>query len=162
MTLRVRIAALASLSVALAVLGVALGLYFAVRADLRGEIDKSLHSRAKAFLVPPPPPSPGGAAGAGAFAGSPGGSPRDAAAPFRDVAAPPLPDGDNDGPGSPPGGPPPPGGGFPTTIQPAPFGGAGGYVQFLTPAGEVQVPGGALLRVSFGAPLDLASPAPVQ
>jgi two-component system sensor histidine kinase MprB len=151
MTLRVRIAALASLSVALAVLGVALGLYFAVRADLRGEIDKSLHRRAQAFVAPPPPPSTGGAAGAGAsLNGSPAGPPRNAAAPLRNAAtplrnppAPPtLPDGDNDGPGSPAGGPPPPGGGFPTTVQPAPFGGAGGYVQFLTPTGEVQVPGG--------------------
>jgi two-component system, OmpR family, sensor histidine kinase MprB len=145
MTLRVRIAALASLSVALSVLGVALGLYFAVRADLRGEIDKSLHRRAQAFVTPPPPPLAGRAAGAGAsFEGSPVGPPRNATAPLRNAAAPPplpLPDGDNDGPGSPTAGPPP-GGGFPTTVQPAPFGGAGGYVQFVMPTGEVQVPGG--------------------
>jgi two-component system sensor histidine kinase MprB len=134
MTLRVRIAALASLSVALAVLGVALGLYFAVRADLRGEIDKSLHRRAQAFVAPPPPPAAGASFGGVA-------PPRTAALP-RNAAAPLRPDGDNDGPGSPTAGPPPPGGRFPSTIQPAPFGGAGGYVQFLTPAGEVQVPGG--------------------
>ncbi len=141
MSLRVRIAALASLSVALAVLGVALGLYFAVRADLRGEIDKSLHRRAQAFATPPPPPSAVGAAGAGAALDvGPGGPPRNATAPHPNAAPPPLPDGDNDGPA--PGGPPPPGVGLPTTIQPAPFGGAGGYVQFLTPGGEVQVPGG--------------------
>ncbi len=39
MTLRVRIAAIAGLSVAVAVLAAALGLYVAVRSDLRGEID---------------------------------------------------------------------------------------------------------------------------
>jgi two-component system sensor histidine kinase MprB len=63
MTLRVRIAALASVSVALAVLGVALGLYFAVRSDLRGEIDRSLRERAQTFAAPrgrgaPPPGAP--------------------------------------------------------------------------------------------------------
>jgi two-component system sensor histidine kinase MprB len=105
-TLRARIAALASLSVALAVLGVALGLYFAVRADLRGEIDKSLRQRAQTFLAPAGPPAPTG----------PGGPP--------------------------PGGGPPPDDGFPATVQPAPFGGAQGYVQLVSPSGEVQVPGG--------------------
>jgi two-component system sensor histidine kinase MprB len=106
-TLRVRIAALASLSVALAVLGVALGLYFAVRSDLRGEIDQSLRVRAQTFAAPRGPGEP--------FAGAP-----------------------------PDGGPPPPNGdgGFPRTVQPAPFGAAEGYVQFLTPSGAVQVPGG--------------------
>ena len=63
MTLRVRIAALASVSVALAVLGVALGLYFAVRSDLRGEIDRSLRERAQTFAGSraaggPPPGGP--------------------------------------------------------------------------------------------------------
>ena len=33
-------------------------------------------------------------------------------------------------------------GGFPASVQPAPFGGASGYVQYIAPAGRVQVPGG--------------------
>jgi two-component system sensor histidine kinase MprB len=52
MTLRTRIAAVASLSVALAVLAAAVGLYIAVRSDLRGEIDQGLRQRAQAFLAP--------------------------------------------------------------------------------------------------------------
>ncbi|HEY1834553.1 MAG TPA: HAMP domain-containing sensor histidine kinase [Solirubrobacteraceae bacterium] len=46
MSLRVRIAAVASLCVALAVLAAAIGLYAAVRSDLRGEIDSALRNRA--------------------------------------------------------------------------------------------------------------------
>ncbi len=49
MTLRARIAAVASLSVALAVLAAAIGLYVAVRSDLRGEVDRQLQSRARVF-----------------------------------------------------------------------------------------------------------------
>ena len=49
MSLRNRIAAVASLSVALAVIAAAVGLYAAVRSDLRGEIDAALRSRAVAF-----------------------------------------------------------------------------------------------------------------
>ena len=49
MTLRARIAGVASLSVALAVLAAAIGLYVAVRADLRGEVDSQLRSRARVF-----------------------------------------------------------------------------------------------------------------
>ena len=52
MTLRTRIAAVASLSVALAVLAAAIGLYVAVRSDLRGEIDSALRARAQAFAMP--------------------------------------------------------------------------------------------------------------
>ena len=52
MTLRTRIAAVASLSVALAVLAAAVGLYIAVRSDLQGEIDQSLRQRAQAFIGP--------------------------------------------------------------------------------------------------------------
>jgi two-component system sensor histidine kinase MprB len=125
MTLRARIAATASLSVALAVLGAALGLYLGVRSDLRGEIDQSLRRRAQDFLVPPSVLS-GGSSGGPAPAGGPlGGS----LSPDR-------------------GGPPPAGsgaggaGGFPTRVSPAPFGGAQGYVQFISPADAVRVPGG--------------------
>ncbi len=49
MTLRARIAAVASGSVALAVLAAAIGLYVAVRSDLRGELDSQLRDRARVF-----------------------------------------------------------------------------------------------------------------
>ena len=54
MTLRTRIAAVASVSVALAVLAAAIGLYAAVRSDLRGEVDSALRARAQAFVAPRP------------------------------------------------------------------------------------------------------------
>jgi two-component system sensor histidine kinase MprB len=101
MTLRTRIAAVASVSVALAVLAAAIGLYVAVRSDLRGEIDSDLRSRAQALVG-----APGPAGGSGAPEG--------------------------------PGGP----GGFPGHIEPEPFGAASGYVQFISPQGEIFVPGG--------------------
>ena len=70
MTLRTRIAAVASLSVALAVLAAAVGLYVAVRSDLRGEIDKALNERAQAVPrarpAPPAAPAPGAVPGAAA------------------------------------------------------------------------------------------------
>jgi hypothetical protein len=49
-TLRVRIAAVASLAVALAVLVAAVSLYLAVRSELRGQIDQSLTQRAQEFV----------------------------------------------------------------------------------------------------------------
>jgi two-component system sensor histidine kinase MprB len=111
MTLRARIAAVASLSVALAVLAAAIGLYVAVRSDLRGEVDSQLRARAAVFT----------ARGVG------GGVP---AGPYGDAGS---------------GGPPPGGwfGGrrFPGEVQPAPFGAASGYVQFLY-SGRIFVPGG--------------------
>ena len=58
MTLRTRIAAVASVSVALAVLAAAIGMYVAVRADLLGEIDSDLRSRAQAGLFQHRPESP--------------------------------------------------------------------------------------------------------
>jgi two-component system sensor histidine kinase MprB len=148
-TLRARIAAAAGLSVALAVLVAALGLYLGVRSDLRGEIDKSLHRRAQVFAAPPPaaaqPPggSGSGSTGAGAGAsgvGGAGGSGDGGTAGGNDAGA----AGSDNGP--------PPAerffrrlrerNGFPTRVQPAPFGGADGYVQFISPQGLVQVPGG--------------------
>ena len=113
MTLRTRIAAVASVSVALAVLAAAAGMYAAVRADLRGEVDSSLRARARVFVAPP--------------------------ASDRD--------GDQDQPARGTGGlggPVGPGGlgGFPGTVEPAPFGAASGYVQFISPQGQVHVPGG--------------------
>ena len=110
MTLRSRIAAVASLSVAVAVLAAAIGLYVAVRSDLRGEIDASLRARARAFTRAP---------------GTPGGTPSGDSD-------------DDDQPGQRRG----PGQGFPGHVEPAPFGAASGYVEFISPAGTVFVPGG--------------------
>jgi two-component system sensor histidine kinase MprB len=119
-TLRVRIAAVASLAVALAVLGAAVSLYLAVRSDLRGQIDQSLNQRARVFVSPPPVATPDGAA-----TGNPGGAP------------------------APNGGPAPAGigrldrrDGFPSAVSPARFGGASGYVQFISRQGKVLIPGG--------------------
>ncbi len=120
MTLRTRIAAFASLSVALAVLAAAIGLYVAVRADLRGEVDSALRARARA-LAPAVAgfqrPRGGSPQGGGGFGGP---SPGDAAR-ARDRGAPP---------------------GFPGRVVPAPFGAATGYVEFLSPQGQVHVPAG--------------------
>jgi two-component system sensor histidine kinase MprB len=113
MTLRVRIAAVASLSVALAVVAAAVGLYVAVGSDLRGELDTQLRARARAF------------AGAGAL-------PRP---PYFDGIPPQgrivVPGGSREG--------------FrviPGKVQPAPFGAASGYIQFISSGGHVFVPGG--------------------
>jgi two-component system sensor histidine kinase MprB len=75
MTLRTRIAAVASLSVALAVLAAAVGLYLAVRSDLQGEIDQGLRQRAQAFLAPSGTGPPG--------EGLPGGGPPQGGFPRR-------------------------------------------------------------------------------
>jgi two-component system, OmpR family, sensor histidine kinase MprB len=110
MTLRTRIAAVASVSVALAVLAAALGLYAAVRSDLRGEIDNTLRSRVRALAGAPAPDDDDLGRGYGGPRG-PGGS----------YGA---------------------GGGFPGHVEPAPFGAASGYVEFISPEGGVFVPGG--------------------
>jgi two-component system, OmpR family, sensor histidine kinase MprB len=109
MTLRTRIAAVASVSVALAVLAAAVGLYAAVRSDLRGEVDNTLRSRVRALAGAPAPDddlgrSYGGPRGPGGSYGA--------------------------------------GGGFPGHVEPAPFGAASGYVEFISPEGQVFVPGG--------------------
>ncbi len=152
MTLRGRIAAVASLAVAVAVIAAAVSLYLALGADLRGQLDRSLEQRAQAFI---PPPHPG--AGGGAIPGNPhpgAGEGPPPANPERAASAAATPE-NAPGPGAPPPqhGPPgaalgaPPGGGeaetgLPSEVSPAPFGGASGYVQFLSPAGQVHVPGG--------------------
>jgi two-component system sensor histidine kinase MprB len=59
--------------------------------------------------------------------------------PSRSGAHPPEPAAEPDGdlfPGT------PPRGGFPTHVQPAPFGAASGYVQFIAPDGTIEVPAG--------------------
>ena len=116
MTLRARIAAVAGLAVAVAVLLAAVVVYVAVRSDLRGQVDASLRQRAAAFAALPPQGAPG-------TPGTPGAG----------------------GNGSVGGGGPPPGGGppsFPTSVAPGRFGGPSGFVQFVDPTGAVDVPSG--------------------
>jgi two-component system, OmpR family, sensor histidine kinase MprB len=108
-SLRARISAAAGLAVGLAVLAAAVGVYLAVRSDLRGEIDQGLRQRAHAF-VGPAGSAPPGAPGAAGLPGTPQGS------------------------GNP--------SGFPRRVQPAPFGAASGYVQFIASDGSVEVPAG--------------------
>jgi two-component system, OmpR family, sensor histidine kinase MprB len=127
MTLRTRIAAVAGVSVALAVLAVAVGLYVAVSTDLRGEVDKGLRERARPIAKPPPGGIDGGAQG-----GAEGPGPQ----PLFDGEPPPG----SPGPGAGEGGPG--SGALPSSVQPAPFGGASGYVQFVDANGTVRVPGG--------------------
>lgn len=129
MTLRARIAAVAGLAVAIAVLVAAVAVYVAVRSELRGEVGHALLQRAGAFTMPPPARSGAGAnAGAGAGAGA-GGLPDNRAA---DGA---TRNGEDNGGGDGPSG-------FPGQVQPLPFGGASGYVQFLSPDGTLHVPAG--------------------
>ena len=120
MSLRLRIAAIAGLAVALTVVGVAAGVYVAVRANLRGEIEDALVQRAEAYsqrqAVRPPIPGPGAQPGA--------------------RQGPPPPYG-----GRFPGAGPPPGlgpGGPPPRLQPGRFGGAEGVVQVISPTGQVR------------------------
>ncbi len=113
MSLRGRIAAAASLSVALAVIAAASGVYFAVRSDLRGGIDEFLRQRAQALA-------------ALASAAPPGGfPPPPALRRFR-----------------PPAGKLRSGGRFPSRVRPALFGEASGYIEFISPTGSLIVPGG--------------------
>ncbi len=130
MTLRARIAAVASVSVALAVLAAAVGLYVAVRSELRGEIDRSLHARAHAFE---------GAGGPGALLGAPPGGGFPGAGDERQGG---FPGAGDERQGGSPGAGDERQGGFPGSVEPAPFGAASGYVQFIFPNGRAFVPGG--------------------
>ena len=114
---------MAGLAVALAVLVAAIGLYVAVRSDLRSEVDKSLRQRAAAFMPrrlgerqrngPQSPESP---LPAGRACLRPAGAAR---SPATTPAA-----------------------AFPSSVEPAPLGGPSGYVQFVSPDGTVHVPAG--------------------
>ncbi|HXP28452.1 MAG TPA: HAMP domain-containing sensor histidine kinase [Solirubrobacteraceae bacterium] len=114
MSLRLRIAGVAGLAVALAVLAAAIGLYLAVRSDLRGQIDESLKQRTHVFVGGPL-----------LRAGAPG-------AVLLDGRAPPQgSDARRAGHAL-----------LPRHVQPARFGGASGYVQFISRNGTIVVPGG--------------------
>jgi two-component system, OmpR family, sensor histidine kinase MprB len=124
-SLRLRIAAVGGVAVALAVLAAAVGIYLAVRSDLRGQIDQSLRQRAQEFVRAPPPEDHARQSDDGASddKGSAGGTGAGAA-----PQAPPAHLGD-DGP-------------LPNFVQPGRFGGAAGYVQFVSAKGIVNAPGG--------------------
>ncbi len=113
MTLRARIAAVAGLAVAVAVLAAATGLYVAVRSELRKEVDASLTQRARVFVEGP--------FRNGGRPGFPRVVPPNSARPSPDRSGP---------------------GAFPNSVQPVPLGGASGYVQFVSPDGVAHVPGG--------------------
>jgi two-component system sensor histidine kinase MprB len=130
-TLRTRIAAAASLAVAVAVLLAAVAVYLAVRSDLRGGIDTSLRQRAQGFLALPPS-GPAGAPDAPAALLAPAGV----------LARGTSPGVGPDSGGNPSYGGPGGGDGWPRVVAPARFGGASGYVQFISPTGAVDVPGG--------------------
>ncbi len=129
MTLRARIAAVAGLAVAIAVLVAAISLYVAVRSDLRDEVDKSLTQRAQAFtpgISTGAQESSGGSSGPGGLSPN-GGSPPGEGPPPNDTGPP-------QGAGE--------GSEFPSSVEPAPLGGPSGYVQFVSPNGTAHVPGG--------------------
>ena len=120
MSLRTRIAAAAGLAVAVVVLVAAAAIYFGVRAELRGEVDRSLRDRAGAIAR---------------LAGEPALGPRGTGAPHsRGEASRP----DLERPGGEPaprGGVRPPRG-LPVT-PPEPFGGPEGFAQLVLPSGLV-------------------------
>jgi two-component system sensor histidine kinase MprB len=116
-SLRTRIAGVAGLAVALAVLAAAIGLYLAVRSDLRAQIDESLTQRAQGFAAAAPLLRDRG----GKFSVN---------APPAGAALPNLRTGvGKQGP-------------LPRAVQPARFGAASGYVQFVSSAGAVDAPRG--------------------
>jgi two-component system sensor histidine kinase MprB len=138
MSLRNRIAAVAGLAVAVAVIGAAVGVYIAVGSELRGEVDKALRDRARPFSA------------AGGVAVAPDGDfvPRSSVRPGGPAI------GRGGGPlDRGPGGPPDAG------ADERRYGGAAGFIQFVTPAGQVRRPGGSALKlpVSAGAKAIAAS-----
>jgi two-component system sensor histidine kinase MprB len=129
-TLRTRIAAVASTAVALAVVTAAVILYVAVRADLRGQIDESLTQRSNTLVgrsagevtAIAKPDRLGRLGLRGLHARHRATQAPAASAPSKD------PDVFSDR--------------LPRTLAPARFGAASGYVQFLAPSGAIDVPGG--------------------
>jgi two-component system sensor histidine kinase MprB len=112
-----RIAGVAGLAVALAVLAAAIGLYLVVRSDLRGQIDESLTQRAQGFVAAAPLlRERGGKFSVNALSGG-------AVPPALRARS------GKQGP-------------LPKAVQPARFGAASGYVQFVSATGSVDAPRG--------------------
>jgi two-component system, OmpR family, sensor histidine kinase MprB len=140
-SLRARISAVAGIAVGLAVLAAAVGVYLAVRSDLQGEIDQGLRQRAHAF-VGPSGAGLAGVPGGGLPTGAPEGDGTSASEGTRASGSASSTTKTQSGGGtsainelfSP--------NGFPRRVQPAPFGAASGYVQFIAPDGTVDVPAG--------------------
>jgi two-component system sensor histidine kinase MprB len=141
MSLRNRIAAVAGLAVAVVVIGAAVAVYFAVRTELRGEVDSALRDRASplAGVGPGGGPRPDG----GALDAPPGAAAGGASGPTGRTGrggafGPALPDVDNVP------------GGYGAQVQAPPeertqarrFGGAAGFIQLVTPSGSVRRPDG--------------------
>ena len=160
MTLRARIAAVAGVAVAVAILATAVFTYLAVRSSLRGEIDEALGERADQLadlhLAPAERPAgpdleaPGaggtgleapGAGAPGLEGPDPGGPDLQAPGPGGHSFAVPRPGGparEGPGPGTPP---------IVERLRPSPssspFGGAEGFTQFVTSSGDVLKPPGS-------------------
>ena len=137
MTLRARIAAVAGLAVALAILATAVFTYVAVRSSLRGEVDSALEERADRFdqgeargVDGPGPSGPPGPRIGRLRRGIPG----------LDAAERP---GAHPGPGEVHRAGPPPRDRLRPIPSESPFGGAEGYTQFVTSSGTVLRPPGA-------------------
>ncbi|HEY1450162.1 MAG TPA: hypothetical protein VGF47_04355, partial [Solirubrobacteraceae bacterium] len=152
MSLRRRIAAVGGVAVALAVLVAAVAIYLAVRSDLRGQIDQSLTQRAQEFLGLPQQRDGGGPAPDGKL--SSGSASKAGAEAGRVTSTGQAGTGKGGGAAGAPNvvvlGAVPPAlrariagrGQLPRFVQPGRFGGAAGYVQFVTAKGSVDVPGG--------------------
>jgi two-component system, OmpR family, sensor histidine kinase MprB len=82
MSLRTRIALAAGLAVAVAVIGVAVAAYLAVRSELRGEVEDSLVARAEFFALRLPEPGPPGPPGLRGGRGEVVPAPRSPGTPF--------------------------------------------------------------------------------
>ena len=135
MTIGRRLSLTAAVAVAVAVALASVASYVAVRSKLRGEVDDSLRERAAAVQVfaQRDPGGPGGRRGGGGRPGPPpggirGGQPPDGPPPR-----------DGDGPGQ--GDRPPPRGPLPAGPR-GRFGGAEGYVQFVSSDGTAYTPRG--------------------
>lgn len=117
MSLRTRIAAVAGGAVAVAVLAGAVFAYIAIRAELRGEVDRSLRDRAHQLTRANrrgPPPHPGG------IGGRPGPPPGSGEEFFERRER---------------------------ELRPPAFGGAGGYAQFVSSDGDLALPPGESARL---------------
>ena len=127
MSLRSRIGAAAGIAVALTVIGVAITVYLAVRAELYNQVDTALMDRARPFTGPG---GPGPTSGR-----TPDSDARSERANGGAAGAPP-----NGGSGAGSAGDPGGGLGAAAAASRAPFGGPSGHLQFILPTGHVVSP----------------------